>query len=122
MSFILRFTAQKAPMSFTRSLSVTAAKKDLVQDLYINQLKSYKPAPKAADIHVGSVRNFSAPKPPTVPSLPTDLASELSKFDAEEPTLGSTTPKAAADVEDAGGAQEYLEFLEKDIPKTEAQH
>lgn len=79
---------------------------------------------QAKDAAAGSVRNYTAPTPPQAPALPTDLAGELSKFDAEEPTIGqsSAAPKAAA-TEDAGeGAQEFLNFLEKDIPKDDAHH
>jgi len=56
--------------------------------------------------------------------LPTDLAAELSKFDAEEPTIGATSTKAAApSTEESGeGAQEFLAFLEKDYPKVDAHH
>lgn len=109
-------------MAFARSFSVSAVKMDLVQDLYINQLKSYKPAAKAADAHVGSVRSFAAPKAPSAPSLPTDLASELSKFDAEEPTIGGSAPKTVASSEGGESVEEYLAFLEKDLPKADAHH
>ncbi|KIR57376.1 F-type H+-transporting ATPase subunit H [Cryptococcus gattii Ru294] len=122
MASILRLSAQKAPMAFARSFSVSAVKMDLVQDLYINQLKSYKPAAKAADAHVGSVRSFAAPKAPSAPSLPTDLASELSKFDATEPTIGGSAPKTVASSEGGESVEEYLAFLEKDLPKADAHH
>ncbi|AFR95157.1 F-type H+-transporting ATPase subunit H [Cryptococcus neoformans C23] len=122
MASILRLSAQKAPMAFARSFSVSAVKMDLVQDLYVNQLKSYKPAAKAADAHVGSVRSFTAPKAPSAPALPTDLASELSKFDAEEPTIGGSAPKTSASSEGGESVEEYLAFLEKDLPKADAHH
>ncbi|WWC87095.1 uncharacterized protein L201_001981 [Kwoniella dendrophila CBS 6074] len=125
MASILRLSAQRAVPSFTRSFSVSAIKMDLVQDLYVNQLKAYKPAAKSADAHVGSVKSFNAPKPPTAPTLPSDLASELSKFDAQEPTIGGSAPKASAtsSTEAEGeSADDYLKFLEKDLPKADAHH
>ncbi|KAK8846797.1 hypothetical protein IAR55_005885 [Kwoniella newhampshirensis] len=123
MASILRLSAQRVAPTFTRSFAVSAVKMDLVQDLYINQLKAYKPAPKDQNAHVGAVRSFSAPNPPSAPSLPTDLASELAKFDAEEPTIGGSAPKAAAASTEGGeSADEYLAFLEKDLPKHEAHH
>ncbi|WWD22143.1 hypothetical protein CI109_106632 [Kwoniella shandongensis] len=124
MASILRLSAQRVAPTFTRSFTVSAVKMDLVQDLYINQLKAYKPAPKDQNAHVGAVRSFSAPKAPTAPSLPTDLASELSKFDAEEPTIGGggAKPAAASSAEGGESADEYLTFLEKDLPKHEAHH
>ncbi|TFY73058.1 hypothetical protein EWM64_g10954, partial [Hericium alpestre] len=53
---------------------------DLVQDLYIKELKSYKPTPPAKDAHIGVVQPFHVPPPPQVPALP-DLAPELSAYD-----------------------------------------
>ncbi|KAK4683461.1 hypothetical protein P7C73_g6802, partial [Tremellales sp. Uapishka_1] len=63
------------------------------------------------------------PSPPTAPALPTDLAAELANFDKQEPTLGSTSaaPKAAV-TEGGESAEEYLSFLEKDLPKADAHH
>ncbi|WWC67730.1 uncharacterized protein I206_101642 [Kwoniella pini CBS 10737] len=125
MASILRLTAQRAAPSFARSFSVSAVKMDLVQDLYVNQLKSYKPAAKSTDAHVGAVRSYSAPKPPSAPTLPSDLASELSKFDAEEPVIGGSSPKSSATTSttEAGeSADDYLKFLEQDLPKKDAHH
>lgn len=69
---------------------------------------------QAKDAHVGTVKSYSAPAAPQVPTLPSDLASELSAFDASEPT------KASADVAPTGasavpsGAEAFLTFLEAD--------
>ena len=67
------------------------------------------------------MRNYTAPSPPKAPALPTDLAAELSKFDAEEPVIGSTaqadTKSTGSGSEEGEGAAEYLAFLEKDLPK-----
>ena len=71
------------------------------------------------------MRNYTAPSPPKAPALPTDLAAELAKFDSEEPVIGSTaTASPAAHKGEEGGesAEEYLAFLEKDLPKAEAHH
>ncbi|ORY20711.1 ATP synthase complex subunit H-domain-containing protein [Naematelia encephala] len=123
MASIIRLGARRAAPSLSRSFSVSAAsRKDIIQDLYIGQLKSYKPAPQAKDAHTGLVRNYTAPKPPKPPALPTDLAGELSKFDAEEPVIGSTTTSTAAPTEGGESAEEFLTFLEQDLPKDEAHH
>jgi F-type H+-transporting ATPase subunit h len=128
---------------------------DLVQDLYINQLKAYKPAPQVrppiypltaplphhpnppsirqqstqsqANIQTAdassSVRSYKAPSSPKAPTLPTDLASELSKFDAEEPSFASpAAAKKSSATDGAESADEYLTFLEKDLPKADAHH
>lgn len=70
------------------------------------------------------MKAFSAPSAPKPPSNPTDLASELSAYDAAEPILaGSATAKAKTSVEESGaGAQEFLELLEADLPKPDHHH
>jgi F-type H+-transporting ATPase subunit h len=75
--------------------------------------------PQAKDAHASVVRSYSAPATPSAPALPTDLAAELSKFDATEPTLGNKASAAAAPTssEDGQSAAEYLKFLEADLPK-----
>ncbi|KAJ3514951.1 hypothetical protein NLJ89_g2071 [Agrocybe chaxingu] len=85
MSSILRQAANVARMRTFTSSAVT--RKDLVQDLYLQHIKGYKPATIAKDHHVGSVKQFSLPPTPKAPALPTDLAGELATYDAAEPTL-----------------------------------
>lgn len=54
---------------------------DLLQDLYLKELKAYKvPAIKASDSE-GHVQKWSAPKAPTSPEE-TDIAKELSAYEA----------------------------------------
>jgi len=115
--------ARRSPL---RSFSTSqVAGKDLVQDLYINELKAYKAPPQAKDAHVGVVKAYSAPKSPSAPAAPTDLASELSSYDSTEPTLASSAPAAgAAPAADETGAdaKAFLAFLEQDLPKPEQHH
>ncbi|BEJ12136.1 hypothetical protein CspHIS471_0205960 [Cutaneotrichosporon sp. HIS471] len=113
---LLRLTVQRTP-AFARSFSVSAARKDLIQDLYVNQLKSYKAPAKGADAHAQHVRSFAAPATPAAPAVPSDLAGEMSKFDATEPTLGNTATPTQAAAETGGSAQEFLEAMEADLPK-----
>lgn len=92
--------------------------------MYLKELKGYKAPPAAKDAHVGVVKTYSAPPKPQAPELPSDLAGELSKYDASEPTLAETTnaTPAASEEEFAGGAKEFLAFLEKDLPKPVHHH
>ncbi|KAI0316636.1 ATP synthase complex subunit H-domain-containing protein, partial [Amylostereum chailletii] len=86
---------------------------DLVQDFYIKELKAYKAPPTAKDAHVGSVHAYSAPAAPTPPSLPADLASELSAYDAADPVRAAVETKATPGAA-SSGAEEFLTFLEAD--------
>jgi len=115
-----------ARLQSTRALSVSAvSRKDLVQDIYVRELKAYKAPVSAKDAHVGNVKAFSAPTSPTPPDLPRDIAAELAAYEASEPTIADA-PQAAvspADAESgAGGAEAFLAYLEADIPKAEAHH
>jgi len=114
-----------ARRTFASSGSVS---KDLVQDLYIKELKAYKAPPVAKDAHVGVTKEFSAPKAPTTPALPADLSAELAAYETSEPTLAevqhATSTAGAHDDADGSGAgpKEFLAFLEADLPKEEAHH
>lgn len=59
------------------SIAFTA---DLIQDLYLRELKAYKPPPQKASDAEGHVQKFS---PPTAPKSPeeTNLASDLKAYD-----------------------------------------
>ncbi|KAG8765852.1 hypothetical protein FRC12_007242 [Ceratobasidium sp. 428] len=101
------------------------ARKDIVQDLYVRELKAYKAPAKAKDAHVGAVKSFQPPAPPKAPTAPTDLATELAAYEAAEPAadVSPATPSAAAVAQgDVGSADAFLQFLEQDHPKAEAHH
>ncbi|KAI9511235.1 ATP synthase complex subunit H-domain-containing protein [Russula earlei] len=125
MSTILKHTAAATRLcarSRIRTYAMTSvARKDLIQELYLKELKSYKAPPAAKDAHVGVVRAFSAPALPSAPTLP-DLATELAAYDATEPTRATTTDAIAGHGEPAAGAEAYLAFLEADEAPEEAHH
>lgn len=59
------------------------------------------------------MKSYSAPAAPQAPILPADLASELSAFDASEPTKASAdAAPVSGDV--PNGAEAFLTFLEAD--------
>ncbi|KAI0299038.1 ATP synthase complex subunit H-domain-containing protein, partial [Multifurca ochricompacta] len=94
---------------------------DLIQDLYLREIKSYKAPPVAKDVHVGVVKAFSAPATPSAPSLP-DLATELAAYDATEPTRAAVAEASTGHGELAAGAEAFLAFLEADEVQEEAHH
>ncbi|KAM6493176.1 ATP synthase complex subunit h domain containing protein [Amanita muscaria] len=95
---------------------------DIIQDLYLREIKAYKPAAIAKDAHVGVVKSYSLPPAPKPPVLPTDLASELAAYESSEPTLASRAAAQETSGEGESGAEEFLAFLEQDLPKPEAHH
>ncbi|TIB70563.1 hypothetical protein E3Q23_04118 [Wallemia mellicola] len=112
--------ASRISTTSARNFSASAyASKDLVQELYLSQLKSYKAPPKAADAHVGHVKTFKQPETPAAPSVPTDLATELSSYEAAQPTFNQPTSTPAESANAGENAEEFLAFLEADLPKPE---
>ncbi|KAK9780853.1 putative ATP synthase subunit H [Seiridium cardinale] len=54
---------------------------DFVQELYLKELKAYKPTPVKDSDAVGQVQTFSTPKAPKSPEE-TDLASSLKEYES----------------------------------------
>ncbi|TFK47150.1 hypothetical protein OE88DRAFT_1666445 [Heliocybe sulcata] len=123
MSAVLRQAASAARSTLrnTRAISTSpVSHRDLVQEIYVREIKSYKTPAPPKDAHVGHVKPFSAPSAPKAPALPADLASELSAYDAQEPIKepAASVAQAAHSTEEAGaGAEAYLAFLEADVPE-----
>ncbi|KAK0524372.1 hypothetical protein OC834_001042 [Tilletia horrida] len=107
----------------SRSLSTSAvANKDFVQELYLRELKSYKAPAKAADAHVGQVRDFHAPSAPKAPVAPAsaELSSQLDAYAKEEPEFAPAPSKAASSSEGAlteGDANAFLKEAAAPVPK-----
>ncbi|KAG1749096.1 ATP synthase complex subunit H-domain-containing protein [Suillus paluster] len=120
----MKFLRQVARSARTFS-TTSVARKDLVQDLYVQELKAYKPPAPVKDAHVGAVKVFSLPAVPKPPTLPADLAAELTAYDATEPTKADVevVSSSAHAGEDVGkGADAFLGFLEADVKQAEAHH
>lgn len=73
---------------------------DLVQDLYLRELKAYKPPTVKASDSEGQVQKFALPQAPASPEE-ADIASELSAYETQEVEVeGQSTESGAAPVED----------------------
>lgn len=77
---------------------------DLVQDLYIKELKAYKPTPIKASDSEGQVQIFNAPKPPKSPEE-ADIANELKAYESSTVELEGQ----AADGAPAAPEQDWFE-------------
>lgn len=85
---------------------------DIVQDLYVKELKAYKvPATKAGDADA-HVQKFNAPAPPKSPEE-ADIANELKSYEA-----------STVDIEgqaEGGAAEKEVDWFEEE-PEEEAHH
>ncbi|KAI8379142.1 ATP synthase complex subunit H-domain-containing protein [Radiomyces spectabilis] len=87
----VRSVAIKAPLNVraavpamaVRSIAVSSVmQKDVVQELFLKELKNYKPAP-AAKVDDSQVKELKLPTPPAAPKVDEDLTEQLAKYDAE---------------------------------------
>lgn len=87
---------------------------DLVQDLYLRELKAYKAPPvKAADAE-GNVQKFTAPKAPKSPEE-ADIANELKSYEASAVEIEGQAEGGAA-------ASQEFDWFEEEPEEEEAHH
>ena len=100
--------------AFDRNLLTVLSEADLVQDLYIKELKAYKlPSVKPSDAE-GHVQKFSSPKAPKSPE-DGDIANDLKAYEAQQVEVeGNEGGDAAVGGEDWS---DWLEELEDDEEK-----
>ncbi|GAA5972222.1 hypothetical protein JCM8115_003415 [Rhodotorula mucilaginosa] len=113
--------ALQAARPLARSFSVQqAARKDFVQELYVKELRAYKPKPAASA--QGATKSYSTPTAPKTPVVPdaNQLAQELEAYDSAVPVDTSSSSSAAVAAEsveeaDALGADDYLKLCEQPV-------
>ena len=72
---------------------------DLVQDMYLRELKNYKPPPVKPSDSEGHVQKFSQPKAPQSPEE-SDIANELKAYENQQVEIeGQATGGEAAATE-----------------------
>ena len=83
---------------------------DLVQDMYLRELKNYKPTPVKASDAEGHVQKFAAPKLPQSPEE-SDMAKDLQAYEQQQVEIEgqADTSSGAPAVE-----QDWLEEEEED--------
>jgi F-type H+-transporting ATPase subunit h len=81
----------------------------LVQELYLKELKAYKPTPLKANDSEGQVLKFAVPATPASPEE-TDLQSGLAEYEAQTPdVVGASSEGEAAPAE-----QDFFEEEEEE--------
>ncbi|KAI9762155.1 MAG: transcription initiation factor IIB [Chaenotheca gracillima] len=97
-----RVQRQQNMTSIRTFITPTAARQaDLVQDMYLSELKKYKPIPVKASDAEGHVQKFTAPKPPQSPEE-SNIASELQDYENQKVEVEGqeSTGDAPAQLED----------------------
>ncbi|EHY58885.1 ATP synthase F0 subcomplex subunit H atp14 [Exophiala dermatitidis] len=103
----MSFRTMQAPR---RSFAVSSVSKmpDLIQDLYLKELRAYKPAPQKASDAEGHVQKFTPPPPPKSPEE-TNLASEMKEY--EEQVVEVEGQSAAGETQ---AEEDFFEDIEED--------
>lgn len=71
----------------------------LIQDLYLKELKAYKPPPARNTDPAGHIQKFSPPKPPQSPNEG-DIANELKEYEIQQVEVeGQAAAGETSDVE-----------------------
>ncbi|KIW23980.1 uncharacterized protein PV07_09720 [Cladophialophora immunda] len=94
-----RMSSRTLPASRRSFVAAPVSKMpDLIQDMYLKELRAYKPPPQKASDAEGHVQKFS---PPAVPKSPeeTNLASEMKEYEDQvveiegQAAAGETQPE-----------------------------
>jgi len=82
-SFLIRTTRQ--PLTITRRnlITTTVRQADPVQDLYLRELRAYKPPPTKPSDADAHVQKFTVPKPPPSPEE-NNIAADLKAYENQE--------------------------------------
>ncbi|PGH27467.1 hypothetical protein AJ80_00947 [Polytolypa hystricis UAMH7299] len=99
-SLLARTTRQVAPVARRSFVTTTVRQADLVQDLYLRELRAYKPTPTKPSDADAYVQKFSAPKPPPSPE-DGNIAADLKAYETQEVEVeGQVASGEAAPVEE----------------------
>ncbi|CAG8504472.1 2734_t:CDS:2 [Diversispora eburnea] len=80
----------------SRAFSVqSSSAKDIVRELYVKEIKGYKPSPEKPGAELGMVKELRLPTPFQPPNLDEDISAELAEYEADD----SQSEEAAAEFE-----------------------
>ncbi|KAL1921405.1 uncharacterized protein VTP21DRAFT_11121 [Calcarisporiella thermophila] len=114
LSSTLRYAVRPTPKMAVRAFTASSVtKQDLVQDLYIKQLKTFKPAAEAKGAEIGQVKELHVPSAPQPPKLEEDLTADLQAYQQEDPVAVSV-----ANEEDQV-EEEYADIFEEALKDEE---
>ncbi|KAJ5093034.1 hypothetical protein N7456_008895 [Penicillium angulare] len=113
-SLFTRASRQQVPVARRTFLTSAVRRADPVQDLYLRELKAYKPTPIKAGDADAHVQKFALPSAPASPEE-ANLASELSSYESQVVEVeGQAAAGEAAPVEES--------WFEEDEEETPAAH
>ncbi|RKP06951.1 ATP synthase complex subunit H-domain-containing protein [Thamnocephalis sphaerospora] len=70
--------------------------KDAVQDIFVKELRGYKPDPSAKSADVSQVKTFTAPAAPSVPKVDEDISAAVAEYARDDATVTASAGTPAA--------------------------
>ncbi|OQO10651.1 hypothetical protein B0A48_03949 [Cryoendolithus antarcticus] len=112
---LARAMRQQSPLLRRTFIATSQVQADIVQDLYLRELKSYRSPPVKPSDSKGHVQEFTLPKAPPSPEE-ADIASELKAYESQVPEIEGQAEGGASKVEEDW----FVEEAEED--ETHAKH
>ncbi|KAL7269606.1 ATP synthase F0 subcomplex subunit H atp14 [Rhizina undulata] len=110
---LLRSVARQQARTFIVPTAVRQV--DIVTEIYLRELKNYKPAPTKLSDAEGQVKTFSPPAPPRVPKFGESiLAEELKAYESQEVEIeGQVAEGEAVEAKEEDWFEEDATFTEE---------
>lgn len=84
-----------------RAFHAAPVRRDLIQDLYVKELKAYKAPKTSGNDAAEHTKGWSQPATPTAPTLESDISDQLKSYESEVVELeGLEAGETAVPVED----------------------
>jgi len=100
---LARMSSRTMPASRRSFAAASVSRADLIQDMYLKELRAYKPPPLKASDSEGHVQKFTPPAAPKSPEE-TNLASEMKEYEDSVVEVEGAAP--------AGETQPEEDFFE----------
>ncbi|KAK9385041.1 ATP synthase complex subunit H-domain-containing protein [Lipomyces mesembrius] len=98
----IRLVSRASVPVLRRRFGTSMPRRDIIQDLYLKELKSYKAPPVKATDSVGQVKPWVAPSTPAPPVVEASAPTDLSEYESQivEVEGVSAAAEEESDVED----------------------
>lgn len=95
--------------------------RNLIQDLYLKEVKAFKPTPASAKDAESSVRAWAAPKAPAAPSIEGTNTAELSEYESAAVEVEMNKPSTEGEQAPSASMEEWF-VVEDQFAEGEAHH
>ncbi|KAI3406305.2 ATP14 [Candida oxycetoniae] len=95
-------------LSSKRLFSVTPRRSNLIGDLYVNNIRQFKPKPLSQEEVDAAVKKFQLPGVPTIPQIHDLSVDQVKEYESSE--VETQQPESSASAEDLGDDGDWFVF------------